>query len=78
MQLGEVRGAALGQIAVRLGISVKTAESHRTRIMTKLDVHDLAWSPDSTKLAYDVLLWREFRRVKPPEETEKKVPGTIS
>jgi hypothetical protein len=21
-----------------------------------------------TKLAYDALLWREFRRVKPPEE----------
>ena len=21
-----------------------------------------------TKLAYDVLLWREFRRLKPPEE----------
>jgi two-component system response regulator NreC len=30
------------QIAVRLGISVKTAESHRTRIMTKLDVHETA------------------------------------
>jgi hypothetical protein len=22
-----------------------------------------------TKLAYDVLLWREFRKVKPPEES---------
>ena len=25
----------------------------------------------ATKIAYDVLLWREFRRVKPPEELEK-------
>ena len=30
------------QVAVSLGISVKTAESHRTRIMSKLDVHDTA------------------------------------
>ncbi len=29
-----------------------------------------------TKLTYDALLWREFRRVKPPEE--KKVSDTIS
>ena len=24
-----------------------------------------------TKLAYDALLWREFRRVKPPEEIQR-------
>jgi DNA-binding NarL/FixJ family response regulator len=30
------------QVAVRLGISIKTAESHRTRIMTKLDIHETA------------------------------------
>ena len=30
------------QVAVRLGISIKTAESHRTRIMSKLDIHETA------------------------------------
>jgi DNA-binding NarL/FixJ family response regulator len=30
------------EIAVLLGISVKTAESHRTRIMQKLDIHQTA------------------------------------
>jgi two-component system, NarL family, response regulator NreC len=35
-------GQKTKQIAARLGISVKTAESHRTRIMKKLDVHDTA------------------------------------
>lgn len=30
------------EVASRLGISVKTAESHRTRIMTKLDIHETA------------------------------------
>jgi DNA-binding CsgD family transcriptional regulator len=30
------------QVAVRLGISIKTAESHRTRIMAKLDIHETA------------------------------------
>jgi DNA-binding NarL/FixJ family response regulator len=35
-------GQRTKQIAVKLGISVKTAESHRTRIMTKLDVHETA------------------------------------
>jgi len=30
------------QVAVLLGISTKTAESHRTRIMTKLDIHETA------------------------------------
>ena len=33
-------GQRTKQVALRLGISVKTAESHRTRIMSKLDVHD--------------------------------------
>jgi DNA-binding NarL/FixJ family response regulator len=35
-------GQRTKQVALRLGISVKTAESHRTRIMSKLDVHDTA------------------------------------
>ena len=35
-------GQKTKEVAVKLGISVKTAESHRTRIMTKLDVHDTA------------------------------------
>ena len=35
-------GQRTKQIAVLLGISVKTAESHRTRIMAKLDVHETA------------------------------------
>jgi two-component system response regulator NreC len=30
------------QIAMLLGVSVTTAESHRTRIMSKLDIHDTA------------------------------------
>jgi DNA-binding NarL/FixJ family response regulator len=29
-------------IASQLGISVKTAESHRTRLMKKLDIHETA------------------------------------
>ena len=35
-------GRRTKEVATRLGISVKTAESHRTRIMSKLDVHDTA------------------------------------
>jgi DNA-binding NarL/FixJ family response regulator len=35
-------GQRTKQIAALLGISVKTAESHRTRIMAKLDVHETA------------------------------------
>lgn len=30
------------EVAAILGIAVKTAESHRTRIMTKLEIHDTA------------------------------------
>jgi two-component system, NarL family, response regulator NreC len=30
------------EIAVILGVSVKTADSHRTRIMEKLDIHSTA------------------------------------
>jgi len=29
-------------VGVVLGISTKTAESHRTRIMTKLNIHETA------------------------------------
>ena len=35
-------GKTTKQIAQTLGISVKTAESHRTRIMRKLEIHDTA------------------------------------
>jgi DNA-binding NarL/FixJ family response regulator len=35
-------GQKTKEVAARLGISVKTAESHRTRIMTKLDIHETA------------------------------------
>jgi DNA-binding CsgD family transcriptional regulator len=35
-------GHSTKQIAVLLGISVKTAESHRTRLMQKLDIHSTA------------------------------------
>lgn len=35
-------GKKTKQVATELGISVKTAESHRTRIMSKLDIHETA------------------------------------
>lgn len=35
-------GKTTKDIAGRLGISVKTAESHRTRLMKKLDIHEVA------------------------------------
>jgi DNA-binding NarL/FixJ family response regulator len=35
-------GKSSKEIAALLGISVKTAESHRTRLMRKLDIHELA------------------------------------
>jgi two-component system response regulator NreC len=35
-------GKATKDIAVHLGISVKTAESHRARLMKKLDIHETA------------------------------------
>jgi DNA-binding NarL/FixJ family response regulator len=35
-------GKSTKDIALQLGISVKTAESHRTRLMRKLDIHETA------------------------------------
>ena len=35
-------GKSSKEVAVALGISVKTAESHRTRLMQKLDIHETA------------------------------------
>ena len=35
-------GLATKEVAARLHISVKTAESHRARIMAKLDLHSIA------------------------------------
>jgi DNA-binding NarL/FixJ family response regulator len=35
-------GSTTKEIAVTLGVSVKTAETHRTRIMSKLDIHETA------------------------------------
>jgi two-component system, NarL family, response regulator NreC len=35
-------GKSTKEIAVMLGISTKTAESHRTRLMHKLDIHETA------------------------------------
>ena len=35
-------GKTTKEVAVLLGVSVKTAESHRMRIMTKLDIHETA------------------------------------
>ncbi len=35
-------GKSSKEIAVLLGISIKTTESHRTRLMRKLDIHELA------------------------------------
>jgi DNA-binding CsgD family transcriptional regulator len=35
-------GKTTKEIAHLLGISVKTADSHRTRLMQKLEIHDTA------------------------------------
>jgi DNA-binding CsgD family transcriptional regulator len=35
-------GKTTKEIAALLGISVKTAESHRSNMMEKLDIHDTA------------------------------------
>lgn len=35
-------GKTTKEVAVCLGVSVKTAESHRSRLMEKLDIHDIA------------------------------------
>ncbi len=35
-------GKSTKEVAALLGISVKTAESHRTRLMQKLDIHETA------------------------------------
>jgi DNA-binding NarL/FixJ family response regulator len=35
-------GQKTKQVAATLGISLKTAESHRTHLMKKLDIHDTA------------------------------------
>src|SRR5713101_7514289 len=35
-------GKSTKEVATLLGVSVKTAESHRTRLMQKLDIHEVA------------------------------------
>ena len=35
-------GKSTKDVAVQLGMSVKTAESHRARLMKKLDIHETA------------------------------------
>lgn len=35
-------GKTTKEVAAVLGVSVKTAESHRTRIMSKLEIHETA------------------------------------
>jgi DNA-binding NarL/FixJ family response regulator len=35
-------GRSTKEVAVQLGVSVKTAESHRARLMRKLDIHETA------------------------------------
>lgn len=37
-----VEGKANKQVALALGISIKTVEKHRQRVMSKLDIHDVA------------------------------------
>ena len=35
-------GHTTKEVAARLGVSAKTADSHRTNVMAKLDLHDVA------------------------------------
>ena len=35
-------GSSTKDIAIQLGISAKTVESHRSKLMRKLDIHDTA------------------------------------
>ena len=35
-------GKANKEVAVALGLSIKTAETHRAQIMERLDIHDVA------------------------------------
>jgi two-component system, NarL family, response regulator NreC len=35
-------GKSTKEVAALLGVSIKTAESHRTRLMQKLDIHETA------------------------------------
>lgn len=35
-------GKSTKEVATQLGVSVKTAESHRARLMRKLDIHETA------------------------------------
>jgi DNA-binding NarL/FixJ family response regulator len=35
-------GQSTKEVAAQLGVSVKTAESHRARLMRKLDIHETA------------------------------------
>ena len=35
-------GRSTKEIAARLGLSVKTVETHRTQLMARLDIHDIA------------------------------------
>jgi DNA-binding NarL/FixJ family response regulator len=35
-------GKTTKEVAAILGVSVKTADAHRTRLMQKLDIHDIA------------------------------------
>lgn len=47
-------GRSNKEVAAQLGISIKTAENHRHRLMTKLDARNAA---DLTRVAFELELW---------------------
>lgn len=73
------RSFSTKEVAAKLSISVKTAENHRTNLMKKLNLHDVA---SLTRFAIEHGLIETFTRVeyasrsRPDETGTTEVPGT--